>query len=69
LFKCRCSRERSADTIALLPESEKADILAELGEITLTCELCGTSYRFGQEVMDTAASNSEPTGEETRTLH
>jgi molecular chaperone Hsp33 len=69
LFKCRCSRERSANTIALLPESEKADILAELGEITLTCELCGTSYRFGQEVMNTAASTSQPTGGEARTLH
>ena len=69
LFKCRCSRERSANTIALLPESEKADILAEQGEITLTCELCGTSYRFGPEVMDTAVSNSESTGGEARTLH
>jgi molecular chaperone Hsp33 len=69
LFKCRCSRERSADTIALLPESEKADILAELGEITLTCELCGTSYRFGSEVMDITGITSEPNDDEARTLH
>ena len=69
LFKCRCSRERSANTIALLPESEKADILAELGEITLTCELCGTSYRFGPEVMDTTGITSEPHDGGARTLH
>jgi len=51
LFKCRCSRERSADAIALLPESEREEILAEQGDITTTCELCGTTYRFGREVL------------------
>ena len=50
LFKCRCSRERSADAIALLPESERAEIIAEQGDITMTCELCGEVYRFGPEV-------------------
>jgi redox-regulated HSP33 family molecular chaperone len=53
----------------LLPETEKADILAELGEITLTCELCGTSYRFGPEVMDATSIISEPNDDEARTLH
>ena len=51
LFKCRCSRERSADAISLLPESEREEILAEQGDITMTCELCGTTYRFGREVL------------------
>ena len=51
LFKCRCSRERSADAIALLPESEREDILAEQGDITMTCELCGATYQFGREVL------------------
>ena len=51
LFKCRCSRERSADAISLLPESERQEILAEQGDITMTCELCGTTYRFGREVL------------------
>ena len=51
LFKCRCSRERSADVISLLPESEREEILAEQGDITMTCELCGTTYRFGREVL------------------
>ena len=51
LFKCRCSRERSADAVSLLPESEREEILAEHGDITMTCELCGTTYRFGREVL------------------
>ena len=61
LFKCRCSRERSADAIALLPESEREEILAEQGDITMTCELCGTTYRFGREVLTTQSA--------ARTLH
>ena len=51
LFKCRCSRERSADAISLLPESEREEILAEQGDITMTCELCGATYQFGREVL------------------
>jgi len=63
LFKCRCSRKRSADTIALLPVSEQAEILEEAGEITLTCELCGATYRFDE------ASLASAIGPENRTLH
>ena len=51
LFKCRCSRERSADAIALLPETEREEIIAEQGNITMTCELCGQIYRFGREIL------------------
>ena len=51
LFKCRCSRERSADAIALLPASEREQILIEQGDIAMTCELCGTIYRFGREIL------------------
>ena len=58
LFKCRCSRERSADAIALLPESEREEILAEQGDITMTCELCGETYRFGREVLSSSSANN-----------
>ena len=53
LFKCRCSRERSANTISMLPETEQAEILAEQGKIVLTCELCGATYQFDQVVLNT----------------
>ena len=51
LFKCRCNRERSANAIALLPEAEREEIIAEQGSITMTCELCGDTYRFGREIL------------------
>ncbi len=52
VFKCRCSQERSANTIAMLPETEQAEILAEQGKIVLTCELCGAVYQFDQIVLN-----------------
>ena len=58
LFKCRCSRERSAHAISLLPESEREEILAEQGDITITCELCGMTYRFGREVLATHSTGN-----------
>ena len=56
LFKCRCSRERSADAIALLAEAEREEIIAEQGHITMTCELCGETYRFGQDVLSSSSA-------------
>lgn len=53
LFKCRCSQERSASTIAMLPENEQAEILAEHGKIVLTCELCGATYQFDRILLNT----------------
>ncbi len=61
LFKCRCSRERSANAIALLPEAEREEIIAEQGNITMTCELCGKTYRFGREIL--------PPSSASKTLH
>ena len=58
LFKCRCSRERSADAIALLPEAEREEIIAEQGDITMTCELCGETYRFGREVLPSSSAGN-----------
>ena len=52
LFKCRCSKERSTSTVAMLPETEQAEILAEQGKIVLTCELCGATYQFDQIVLN-----------------
>ena len=56
LFKCRCSRERSADAIALLPKTEREEIIAEQGDITMTCEFCGEIYRFGREVLPSSSA-------------
>lgn len=46
VFHCSCSRDRSLNAIAMLPVEELEDILAEQGEISMTCEMCSTPYRF-----------------------
>ncbi len=45
-FACGCSRERVARMILGLGQAEASDILAERGEIEVTCEFCAAQYRF-----------------------
>jgi molecular chaperone Hsp33 len=51
-FACSCSRERVARMILGLGQAEASDILAERGEIEVTCEFCAAQYRF--DPVDTA---------------
>lgn len=58
LFKCGCSRERSAAAIMLLPNEEIAEMLAEKqGVIDMQCECCGTQYFFDQSAIDELKAN------------
>jgi molecular chaperone Hsp33 len=45
-FACRCSRERVARMLESLGGEEVQGILAEDGEVTVTCEFCKMPYRF-----------------------
>jgi molecular chaperone Hsp33 len=45
-FACRCSRERVARMLGALGADEAANLLAEEGEVTVTCEFCKKPYRF-----------------------
>jgi len=45
-FRCSCSRGRIAETLRALGEAEVDSILAEQGEIAVTCEFCNRDYRF-----------------------
>ncbi len=45
-FACTCSRERVANMIRGLGLEEAQSILAERGEIEVTCDFCGQQYRF-----------------------
>lgn len=45
-FACRCSRERVARMLEALGREEVADILAEQGGVTVTCEFCKKPYTF-----------------------
>ena len=45
-FRCRCSAERVASMLKSLGEDEVRSVLAERGEVTVTCEFCQRPYRF-----------------------
>jgi molecular chaperone Hsp33 len=45
-FGCRCSRDRVGRVIRMIGAAEARDILAEQGEITVTCEFCRERYVF-----------------------
>ena len=45
-FACTCSRERVAGMIRGLGQEEAQSILAERGEIDVSCDFCGQHYRF-----------------------
>ncbi len=48
---CRCSRERVVRTLASFPRAE-IESLADDGEISMTCEFCGTRYGFFERELD-----------------
>lgn len=45
-FRCGCSRARIEDTARLLGAEEIESIIAEQGELRVTCEFCNRDYRF-----------------------
>ncbi len=45
-FQCRCSTERVTSMLKSLGEVEVRDVLAERGDVTVTCEFCQRPYRF-----------------------
>ncbi|HEX7889508.1 MAG TPA: Hsp33 family molecular chaperone HslO [Ramlibacter sp.] len=45
-FACTCSRERVSGMIKGLGQDEAGSIIAERGEIDVTCDFCGLHYRF-----------------------
>jgi molecular chaperone Hsp33 len=45
-FACTCSRERVSSMIESLGEEEVASILAERGDVEVSCEFCGQQQRF-----------------------
>ncbi len=45
-FACSCSREKVGAMLQMLGRDEIESILAERGDVTVTCEFCNTDYRF-----------------------
>ncbi len=46
-FACSCSRERSANALRSIGETEVNQLLAEREVITIDCQFCNQVYRFG----------------------
>ena len=45
-FACTCSRDKVGAMLKMLGQSEVDSILAERGEVAVTCEFCNNDYRF-----------------------
>ena len=52
-WHCPCTRERVANMLRSLGEAEVQDIVAEHGQVDVTCDFCGKPYRF--DAVDCAA--------------
>ena len=48
-FRCRCSRERVANTLASFSPDDLKDMKTDEGLIVATCEFCRTDYSFDDE--------------------
>lgn len=46
VFKCSCSKERSAAALANVNKEELLDIVAKDGDIKMNCQYCHTEYCF-----------------------
>ena len=53
-FGCRCSRERVGRVIRMIGAVEARSIVAEQGEISVTCEFCKERYAFSPEEVEDA---------------
>ncbi len=56
VFKCSCSRERSAAAIASIDKQELLDIIETEGAVKLNCQYCHTEYAF--DAIDVEAIHS-----------
>lgn len=47
-FFCPCSRERAESTLGMLRQEDLKDMLLEDNQAEVTCNFCGTQYRFSE---------------------
>lgn len=59
-YRCTCSREKSDRTLRVLDAQEITALLAELGEITVDCEFCGTRYSYDAVDIGMLLNNASP---------
>lgn len=66
-FRCTCSRERTANALVQLGKAELDDIVAEQGQVEITCQFCNQQYRF--DPVDVAMLFQENPSPDSDTQH
>jgi molecular chaperone Hsp33 len=68
VFRCSCSRERSANALVSLGREDAERLLAEEdGEIVIDCQFCNQRYQFdGSDVAQLFSGGGSQTPSETR---
>ena len=46
VFKCSCSREKTASALVGIAKAELLDIIKQQGDVSMNCQYCHTVYRF-----------------------
>jgi len=59
IFRCSCSRERTARALTALGREEIEGLIAERGGVEISCEFCGTEYNFGPGELDLLFEGAE----------
>lgn len=66
-FQCTCSRERISGMLRALGNDEVEKILAEQGQVEVSCDFCGQPYRFDAvDVMQLFSADDSPPVPPTR---
>ena len=60
-FHCGCSREITGAALRNVPIAELREILAEDGELRLTCDYCLTDYVYNEFDLDSLHAHATPT--------
>jgi molecular chaperone Hsp33 len=66
-FRCRCSVERVESALRAMGRAEVEELLAEQGEVQVSCEFCRRGYRFDRvDAERLFAPGAQPQGSDTR---
>jgi len=60
--ECRCSRERVASVLKSLGVDEVRSVIAEQGNVTVTCEFCQRPYKFDPIDVESLFNEGAPRG-------
>jgi len=62
-FSCTCSRARSEASLKLVDKNELQEVLAEHGQIDVSCQFCNARYRFDSADIEALFANAGPSSD------